>query len=726
MKNASAKQSDLRILLVYALLLLFGIACIIMILLLGTRDRALYSGTDTKRCIDRTQGNSTIIDTNCNCFIHNNTKTPRRGDVYDDRNRVLASDINIYDITLDGRSLKQSKNYKTSEAEQDSLIDEIAKSFYRIFKDNFSYDLEDYRTKIERYYKNGGNVQVISSIMNDTKRWIRDKHIDSLKTNPYFREASAIGLNITKHIARYNPYGNLARRTIGRKINDKWDGLEHDFNEYLHGIDGAKKLVTINTITIPMINEVAPREGDNIQTTINLEIQNIAHHELLKTLRENHARWGCAVVMETQTGEIKAISNLTALDTARIYYDEIRNYAVHSLEEPGSTFKLASLLAYLERKKGDDNKQYPILAHQFVVKTSTGREATYSKYDEPGKTKQMAYPIEAFQRSSNVGIASMVFDTHENFQDYLTAIDKMSITNGFKTQLGDVKPVEIRRNDKNFHNYYNVCFGTGIKMTPMQTLIYYNAVANNGKMVAPLFVKNVTMGENILESFSAEVLNPQICSPITIAIAQEYLLSVVQGEYGTARRYKDRVSFAGKTGTRDIWDESTNRYNKGKNSVSFCGYFPAEEPKYTCIVFIYDVKKKSSIAIETFVNIAERIMNVFDYELLSEIDKSKGKKPMTFNTMASENAKTILQNMGYKIQGEEWNAPYLYAQKGKLYPIDPEDTDQRVPDVRNLNVADAVYILNNADYKVKVMGRGIVRKQDLIPNSNVVELTLSP
>ena len=744
MKNDSVKQSDGRIILVYALLLLAGIACIITILLIGTRDRALYSGTDTEQCIDLTKeyegGVKPIVDPNCRCVITSSTKQPRRGDIYDDQGRIMASDIIIYDITIDGRCLHKNKKKlfkEDNEKKLDSIINHtintLAEDFYQTFNRKFPYTQDYYRQIIEYCYKKGKNKLIIRSIEADEKRWVLDRDVEKLKTNPFLKKNSSYttGFSLTPRIVRLNPSGDLAKRTIGRGADGYWDGLERDFNESLHGIDGATKILRYNHINIPLNDAVLPQDGANLHTTLNLEIQRIVHDELLKTLQHYHAKWGCAVIMETKTGEVKAISNLTAIDSARQWFSEQNNYALHSLEEPGSTFKLASLLAYLEKTKNDSVKQYPILENEFVYKVVTSKGTVlknYRKDDGYKKAKQMAYPIEVFQRSSNVGITSMIFDVYGNsyagFQNYLKMIDKMSITASFHTQLGVVKTPMIRRTSTDFHTYYNACFGTGITMTPIQTLVYFNAVANDGKMITPLFVKSISKDKKTIQTFKTEVINEQICSKSTIERAKKYLLAVVNGEYGTARKFRKKVSFAGKTGTRDVYDEATGSYIKTRNSASFCGYFPAENPVYTCIVFIYDVHEKSYIAVETFAQIAEKTLNIFNYEHLPEIDKSKGKLPFTFYTADSENAKTVLQSMGYEIDPKMLETPYVYAKKGNFYPVQKQK-EQGIPDVKGMNAADAIFILNNAGYKVTIVGKGVVRRQEKVPNSNVVELTLT-
>ncbi|MEG2071083.1 MAG: penicillin-binding transpeptidase domain-containing protein, partial [Bacteroidales bacterium] len=490
----------------------------------------------------------------------------------------------------------------------------------------------------------------------------------------------------------------------------------------------------VNHARIPLNERVEPFDGRNLVTTLNLEIQNIVHNELQKKLIEQNADWGCAVVMETKTGEIKAISNLRRADKDGLVYSESMEYALHAMVEPGSTFKLASVLAYLEKIEDDTSKQYPILAHTFVRKNKAGtKEYRFPKVDEPGRIESLGTPIEVFQRSSNVGITSMIFDAYsiDQYSAYLSKIDSMFITTSFSTQLGKVQAPNIKRKATDFHTYYNTCFGAGFTMTPMQTLVYFNAVANNGKMLAPLFVKYITDSHDTVAKFSAEVINPQICKKTTIDRAKKYLEAVVQGEYGSARRYKDsHFSFAGKTGTRDIWDEDIKAYNRAKNSVSFCGYFPAENPIYTCIVFMYNVPKKSSIAVEVFAKIGKNIMNIANYSALQEVNRSKPKVLPRINMVNSEQFSLIMNVMGFENQVKTIPGPYVSTGLNQDYSVYYKsakfNAKEKLPDVSNMIASDAIHELSKAGYKVKIEGRGVVKSKTVDRKNKIIILYLEP
>jgi cell division protein FtsI (penicillin-binding protein 3) len=223
----------------------------------------------------------------------------------------------------------------------------------------------------------------------------------------------------------------------------------------------------------------------------------------------------------------------------------------------------------------------------------------------------------------------MIFDAYKcNFQAYLSALDSMGITMSYETHLGKVEAPGIRRGDKSLRTFYITTWG-GFNMTPIQTLTYFNGVANNGKMVAPKMVSHISIQDKVVEVFPTAVLKEQMTRKDVISRAQKYLEAVVTGPYGTARIYRDSVPhFAGKTGTRDILVESEDGekwlYDRSRNSISFCGYFPVEKPKYSMIVYMYDVKSMSGPAVQLFYTIAKRIMGLETTDLLKEVDKSKG------------------------------------------------------------------------------------------------------
>ena len=762
-KGNRLKRND-RLRIIYAAVIFFGLLCLLKILHLVFWQRALYSGT-SKSCLDKTKPgwDTTALAKaeDCKCTVIQNNIKPTRGEIYDDQGRLLVGNYAIFDITIDGRVLKP-KEYTKGQKKivndtiycgngrkisrsgnpemVDALVNELATAFYQMFHDRFKEkSLKYYKERFTKAIKDQKNVLILTSNHINDNQWITSEDTAAIAKLPLLCRKQRGGLHYDIAQMRINPYGELAKRTLGMyyipkdtALTPRIYGIEAAFNDYLAGINGAQKALYVNNARIPLNDRTEPVDGYDVITTINLEMQNIAHTELQKILMEYQADWGCAVVMETKTGEVKAIANLRANKDKTSYYEGEKNYALKAMVEPGSTFKLASLLAYLERTPIDSVEEYPILIHRFTRKSKSGKVFTYLKYDEKGKDSTRVAPIIAFQRSSNVGIASMVFDKYSKYSNkpYLNKIDSMSITTSFSTQLGQVEPPNILRKANDFHSYYNLCFGTGFTMPPIRTLVYFNAVANGGKMIAPIFVKSIIHHEDTIAKFQAEVISEQICKKSTIDRAKKYLEAVVTGPNGTARTYRDpNFNFAGKTGTRDIWDTETQSYLKNKNSVSFCGYFPAEDPKYTCLVFIYNVSKKSSIAVKVFANIARQILEQTKTLYIQDIDTSNGRLLPRFNPIPAKQAEILFSGFGISSQ-QQYTSPYIqsgFGNDNKTFIKDcPFNTKTAVPDVRGMNAADAVYELSLKDLHVKLIGKGFVKEQTYYSDSKTVVLTLSP
>lgn len=742
-------------------------ACFLKIMHLTIWERATFNGT-SKQCLDMTvpgwDTTALAKDSTCKCFVKQNDLRPVRGQIYDDKGRLLAANFNIFDITVDGHMLSP-KIYNKGQKEivndtincghgrkisrygepqkVDALVEELSAAFYQHFHLRWpNRDVNYYRKKFSKAIKEEKNVQVLASNVVKESQWITPDDTAFIATLPLLCRKAKGGLSYTTNRMRINPYGEMGKRTIGMNYVPKDStmpkrqyGIEAAFNEYLEGKTGAQKFLYYNKARIPLNDRIEPTDGYDIQTTINLEIQNIVHNELQNILIDQHAEWGCAVVMETKTGEIRAISNLRAANSERTAYVEgEKNFALSSMVEPGSTFKLASLLAYLERTQCDTCKKYPIWEHTFVRKNKNGREFKYYKFDKKGHTEGQGLPIEAFQRSSNVGIASMIFDKYsiDHYEDYLKKIDSMYITTSFVTQLGKINSPNIKRKASDFHSYYNTCFGTGFTMTPIQTLIYYNAVANNGKMILPLFVKSITSQEDTIAKFEAEVICEQICKPSTIKRAKKYLEAVVYGDFGTGRTYRNipAVRFAGKTGTRDIWDEETGTYLKNKNSVSFCGYFPAEDPQYTCIVFIYNIPIKSSVAVKAFAKIAKGIVEETAIVELPDVPKEKGRQLPRFRPIPTQQLSVLLKAYGLKGDAGKYKSPYVCGGYNQDYSIFikefPVDAKASLPNLTGLNAADAVYELAKRGRRAKLHGTGFVKSFAVMEDGKTVLLELEP
>jgi cell division protein FtsI (penicillin-binding protein 3) len=737
--------------IVYLMMVLVGVACLVKILYLSIAERAIASGTSDK-CINLIGKTKEEADSlkklNAYCYVQENTLGPVRGEIYDDHGRVLVANFTVFEVAFDGKGFAKeyadtlSKNPKAF----DALFQRLADDFYYQFKDRFpKYNTAYYYNFFLRNIQEKHYATLFSVKDWDEKSWVTGVDTAFIKNRSYLYKTvwdEKSGDSVRRRIVhthfnyvpanvRINPYGEMAKRTLGIESHDRKYGLEHYMNDILAGDQGSKKYLELNKAKVPLRDRIDPVDGYNIHTTIKLEIQHAVHNELSRKLSELNAEWGCAIVMETKTGEIKAISNLRRAAPDASYYTESMEYALNAKVEPGSTFKLASLLAYLEKVPNDTIGRYPIYNHTFDFPTKSGQVKHYYKVDYKYTSIEVP-PIEVFQRSSNVGMASMIFDAYgkRGFPQYYAQLKKMGLLDTLHTQLGDIMPASIRDGSNDFNTYYATCFGAGFNIPIIRTLVYYNAIANGGKMMAPLFVRYVTDTYDTVQRFEPQVLMDSIASASTVQKARHYLEQVVWGDNGTARRFRDEnCMFAGKTGTRDIWDESIHDYRKDINAVSFCGYFPMDKPQYTVIIYIYGVPHHSTVAADAFAKIARSIMNSSNYSAT----RSATDFPFTplgrTGPIRKPYFNKLLHGLGYDTVAYETADNYLRVDitdtnRHVTAKALPAATYQKMPDVRGMLASDAVTELIRAGYDVRIIGKGRVKSQVLDNSSGIVKLYL--
>ena len=738
-----------RMTVVYLLMVLVGVACLAKILYLSIVERAVASGTSDK-CVDTTvPGWEDKVTDDTYCFVRENMLRPVRGEIYDDHGRVLVANFTVFEVAFDGKGF--AREYADTLQKNPKAFDEIFRKlsddFYYQFKDRFPrYSADYYYDFFTKNIQKKKYATLFPVKEWDEKMWVMGVDTAFIKNRPYLYRTvvNSEGDSIRRRIVnthfnyvpasvRINPYGEMAKRTLGVEMPDRQFGLEHAMNDILAGVDGSKKYLELNHAKVPLRERMDPEDGHNIHTTIKLEIQHAVHNELSRKLSELNAEWGCAIVMETKTGEIKAISNLRRAAADASYYTESMEYALDAKVEPGSTFKLASLLAYLEKNDDDTSKVYPIYNHTFEFPTKSGQIKRYYKCDHKYNPIDVP-PIEVFKRSSNVGIAEMIFTTYgrRGFPKYLEQLKKFGLLDTIHSQLGDIMPARIKDGTNDFNTYYATCFGAGFNIPIIRTLVYYNAVANGGKMMAPLFVRYVTDTYDTIQRFEPQVLIEKIASDTTIMKARKYLEQVVWGEHGTAYRFRDEnCMFAGKTGTRDIWDESIGNYRKDINAVSFCGYFPMDKPQYTVIVYIYGVPQHSTVAADAFARIARSIMNSSNYSATRRVEDYPFTPLARTAPIRKKYFNTLLKGLGYDTVSYESAAPYLRvdaADTNKHVTVTAlqANTYQKMPDVRGMMAADAVTELIRAGYNPRIIGKGRVKTQVYDDKTHTVKLYLDP
>lgn len=602
-----------------------------------------------------------------------------KGNVYSADGSLLATSIPNYEIRFDAVTPKAEAFEKNVKPLSDSLAAVLGKpSSY------FQNELRKARANKNRYYLIARNLSYTEYF--------------KIKGFPLFNLGSNKGgIIIEQETVRKHPIGKIAERTIGYERTNSngtsdGKGIEWAYRKYLNGKDGKilkQKIAKGQWKPLRDINEVDPQDGYDVISTIDVFIQDIAHHALLKQLEDYQADHGCVVVMETSTGQVKAISNLGRGKDGTYY--ETTNYAVAESHEPGSTFKLVDLMAILEDKVADTS----------TVFDSNGGEIRYS-----GKAVRDSHKggygkislARGFEVSSNTVMVQAVYNNYKNNPSkFVNHVDSYGLNRKLGLDLkGEGMPVIPQPKDKNWSNISLpwMAFGYGVSVTPMQTLTFYNAVANNGEMVKPQFVSEIKEWNKTIKKIDKVVLNPKVCSQETILKLKAVLLNVVKK--GTASKlYSKDFSMAGKTGTAAVnyaKDGGSGKYY----ASSFVGYFPADHPKYSCIVVVH---KPSTVN-----------NNYYGADVAGPVFKRIAQK--IFTDAPSTNK---IKNLDRKIPKQENNYDSYFIKSQMKSPL--------IPNVKGMSGMDALALLENLGLKVKVTGIGKVKKQSLQAGQNIVKNT---
>ena len=544
--------------------------------------------------------------------LKNDIIQPSRGNIYADDGSIMATSIASYEIRWDA-AVASKKNYQYHK-------NDLAKGLANII----DRDEHTILRKLDRAVDRKNRYLLIAKGLTYSQQ-------KKIKNLPLFELPSYKGgLIVEQQIVREHPLGKIAERTIGYEMQDKDGkflrvGLEGAFGQYLKGEEGRRlkqKIAGGQWKPINDNNEKEPTQGFDIHTTINVNAQDIAHSALLEQLEKFEADHGCVVVMETSTGRVKAIANLgrTKLGT---YYEKL-NYAVGESHEPGSTFKLISIIAALEDKVVDENT---------LINTGNGELTFYGKYKVRDSKKGGYGAITAgkvLEVSSNTGIVKIIYENYKaNPKKFVDRLFNMGINKTIGLPIkGEGKPKFPYPDDKDWDGLDLpwMAYGYGVSMTPLQTLTFYNAIANSGEMVKPRFIEKIgAIGESPQQIFRREILNPSICSNSTIKKVKNMMFNVVDKEWGTANNIKDKdFAIAGKTGTCQV---DYSRDDKEVQYISsFVGYFPADKPKYSCIVVIHRPNKKlgyygSTVAAPVFKKIAKKIYTSTPEEVYLDFNK---------------------------------------------------------------------------------------------------------
>jgi cell division protein FtsI (penicillin-binding protein 3) len=629
-----------------------------------------------------------------------------RGNIYSVDGSLLATSIPEYELRMDtyAGGISDDKLFA-------SKVDSLAFSLSRFFKDKSA---KEYSRYLRAARRDSARYLLI-------RRKVGYQELKTIRTFPLFNVGKYTGgLIAVQQNKRILPFKYLAARTIGYKNENVSNGvgLEGAFGEYINGESGKRLVQRISGGVWMPVNdeaEIAPKEGADIISTIDINMQDLAQNALEKQLKLSDAHHGAVILMEVATGEIRAIANYTKV--AKGEYKETFNYAIAGNQDPGSTFKLASYMALLEDNKVDTNSMI-----------GTGN------YQVPGKLIKDSHGSigvvtvkKAFTESSNAAIAQMVNEHYRDDQSAFTDhLYRWHLNEKLDLQIpGEAQPVVKNPNNKSWNRNMTLpqmAYGYEMQLTPLKMLSFYNAVANNGKYVAPIFVKEIRKLGNPIEQFKARVINEKICSDATLGKMKAMLEGVFTD--GTGKSLASKFyKIAGKTGTAQVADGKYG-YAKKQYQSSFCGYFPADKPKYSLIVVINEPKGAyyaASVAGPPFREIADRIY-ARDSQMYNAVEEH-----LVGNTQNPE-AKAG-QSKAVKKVYNAFGIKTLYAAKSDYFNV--VDTNNGVvyedlsmlkgimPNVKGMGLKDALYLLGNAGLKTRVKGSGKVIGQSILAGSRI-------
>jgi cell division protein FtsI (penicillin-binding protein 3) len=648
-----------------------------------------------------------------------------RGNIFETNGSLLATSLPYFEIGVDINAPSiDNKLYKSN---RDSLAYLLSNLFNDKSPREYLKLLNAARKAKDRYVL--------------LKRNVAYKDLQTLKTFPIFRKGKKGGLVTLQTNRRERPFQMLAGRTIGMaRQGIRPVGLEGAFDSVLTGISGKRLMQKIaGDVWRPINdeNEVEPKDGSDLYTTIDINIQDVAQSALLKALIKNNASHGCAVLMEVKTGAIKAISNLTKALGDSMTYNESLNYALGFPTEPGSTFKLASMLATID--------EYNISLEE-KIQVGKGECMYYDRKmkDAHAPTEAVLTVQRAFETSSNVGISKVVTKYFsKNPKKFIAKLNSFHLNQKLGLSIpGEGIPRIKQLKDKDWYGTSLPWISIGYEslVTPLQTLTLYNAIANNGKMVKPRFVKEVRKNGAIVKQFDTEVIDEKIVKQETVDKAKQLMEGVVKNGSGKGLNIT-AFKVGGKTGTAQIAKNGNYKNGGTTYQASFVGYFPAENPLYTCIVIINSpsngVYYGGVVAGPVFKEIAEKVFSS-SVDFIKPINTTKNfltKVPNVITTKSNElnqvtkffGLPTVSSNSeGYVIQSVKDST------KINVSPINFDSQLKKgiMPNLSGLSAKDALFLLENNGVYVKLQGFGSVKKQSIeagqkFNKGNKIILTLS-
>ncbi|HBI80385.1 MAG TPA: peptidoglycan glycosyltransferase [Bacteroidales bacterium] len=687
-----------RIAVIYIFLLLLGIGIVFKIIYIQVVD-----GHELREKAKRITYRDILVEAN-------------RGDILAADGRVLATSVPYFDLRMDLLAAGLTDSiFKAN-------IDSLAICLSRFFGDRSWYSYRSELTNARKYAKNRRYYPI-------APRKVNYLELQEISKFPLLRLGGNKGGFIAEQVnRRILPHSSMAARTLGI-VNSEGGvvGLEKAFDEELKGKNGLRVHARIpgNTwVEVRSMNKVEPEDGVDILTTLDVQLQDVAEAALRKHLEGHGAGHGCAIVMEVATGDIKAIANLRRNEDG--LYDEVYNYAVGESSEPGSTMKTATLIALLE--EGSINLTD-------TVNTGNGKLMLYdhliSDSRENGHGKITVK--EVFEVSSNVGVIKLVQKVFKGKEkEFVKKLYELNLNQPTGIEIpGEVKPQIRFPGEKGWSGISMPMMSIGyeVRLTPLQILTFYNAIANNGRMVKPRLVKAFLKHGQVVESFPPQVIQPSICSRSTLNKVHQVLEGVV--ENGTATNIRNpRYKIAGKTGTAQI-AKGQKGYKTGgiiRYQASFVGYFPADDPKYSCIVMVNSPSNSvyygNIVAGPIFKEISDKIYATSP-EWFTEINDDELKHLPQAKAGQAAKLEYVLSQLDvpFETNGNKPNWINVHRDSTKLLGIPMAIPTKKVPNVVGMGLSDAIYLLEKYGLRVVAKGRGTVRSQSVQPGNPVAKGT---
>ena len=686
------KEIKTRVYLSYALMLFFAMAIVGRVLQIQILEDAKWeakaeSQTTAFRTIEATRGN-----------------------IFSTDGSLLATSEPIYEIRWDANVPALTDEYFNEH------IDKLASQLSGLFNDKSA---QTYKRELTQARLNKSQYYLI-------KRKVGHKELKALRSFEIFKLGKHKGGFIhNQRNKRAKPFKQLAARTIGYDRPGYSVGLEGAYSVELAGVGGQRlmrKIAGGNWKPLSDENEIEPEDGSDLITTIDINIQDVAEHALQTQLKKHGAHHGCAILMEVQTGEIKAIANLTQQENGS--YAETYNYAIGSATEPGSTFKLASLICLLEDGFVDITDSIDIEGGTKRFYNATMRDSKTGLYNNITVAK-------AFEISSNVAFSKLVNQYYQKDpQKLIDRLTGMGLNDPLGLEIkGEGQPRIPSPQDKSWSGISLpwMSIGYEVLLTPLQILSLYNAVANDGKMVRPKLVRSITKHGHVEREFPTVVLNKQICSQSTIDKVKVLMEGVV--DHGTASNLKHaNYKIAGKTGTAQISKGGSYHIDKS-HQASFVGYFPAEKPRYSCIVVVdspsSNIYYGNLVAGPVFKEISDKVYST-QVKMLEEVETD----PLLANHLipfskVSEKQDLVnaFSKLNIKADVKDPDARWAVASadSNTVRITEREVIENLVPRVIGMGAMDALFLLENAGLKVNMIGSGVVRQQSILPGTRATD-----